>query len=168
MGPWVDWHCTLPASSMERVLRVVTYNVHRFTLGGGVLSMIPSLKMLEPSVLCLNEVDTSRQNTSLDILAGALVHFLQIAQQYILSICERTWIVWYKTRFCSKPYAESLDMNHMEFFGHVRGHYGNAILSRFPITKTLHRVHLDGGSKSTCEQLCFYYDLWPDRYLFPA
>ena len=90
MGPWVDWHCTLPASSMERVLRVVTYNVHRFTLGGGVLSMIPSLKMLEPSVLCLNEVDTSRQNTSLDILAGALVHFLQIAQQYILSIWERT------------------------------------------------------------------------------
>ena len=58
---------------MEHVLRLVTYNVHRFTLGGGVSAMLPGLKMLEPSVLCLNEVDTSRQNTSLDILASTLV-----------------------------------------------------------------------------------------------
>lgn len=43
-----------------------------------------------------------------------------------------------------KELSKSLGMHHY-FFGHVRGTYGNAILSRWPIVST-HESCLDGGS----------------------
>jgi endonuclease/exonuclease/phosphatase family metal-dependent hydrolase len=42
--------------------------------------------------------------------------------------------------------AEQLGGFHYHFFGHVKGQYGNALLSRFPITAT-RETHLRGGTE---------------------
>jgi len=41
--------------------------------------------------------------------------------------------------------SERLGLEHTSFFGHVRGSYGNALLSSEPLTEVSH-VHLDGGT----------------------
>lgn len=42
--------------------------------------------------------------------------------------------------------SKILGTEHVHFFGHVRGTYGNAILSRYPLTAT-RDVHVEGGSQ---------------------
>ena len=42
--------------------------------------------------------------------------------------------------------ADACGMSYVHFFGHVRGRYGNALLSRYPL-RVRNEVHLDGGSE---------------------
>lgn len=42
--------------------------------------------------------------------------------------------------------ASAMGGYHVQFFGHVKGRYGNALLSRHPIVKA-HEVHLRGGTE---------------------
>jgi len=46
---------------------------------------------------------------------------------------------------CVLELGKSLGLPYSHFFGHVRGTYGNALLSRFPIS-AVRDVHLEGGS----------------------
>ena len=63
--------------------------------------------------------------------------------------------------FASLPFEDlnpvgSLSSNtfHVAFFGHVRGRYGNALLSRFPILAT-RETHVRGGSEVLDGLQCF-------------
>lgn len=47
---------------------------------------------------------------------------------------------------CLEAVADALSLPFVEFFGHVRGSYGNAILSKYPLTR-LAAVRLDGGTE---------------------
>ena len=47
---------------------------------------------------------------------------------------------------CLETLSTELGLPHIEFFGHVRGRYGNAILSRYPLRR-LASVHLEGGTE---------------------
>ena len=42
--------------------------------------------------------------------------------------------------------SNTLNLPHVEFFGHVKERYGNAILSKYPLTRTL-STHLRGGTE---------------------
>lgn len=91
------------STSSSSAVRLVTYNVARFTTDAGVSSferVIRNLVNLSPTVLCLNEVDVSKLESRGESLA-------QI--------------------------ADALGGYHVAFFGHVQGRYGNAVLSKHPI-----------------------------------
>ena len=47
---------------------------------------------------------------------------------------------------CLDSVANALSLPFVEFFGHVRGTYGNAILSKYPLTRRA-AVRLDGGTE---------------------
>ncbi len=47
---------------------------------------------------------------------------------------------------CLDTLSSELGLPHVEFFGHVRGRYGNAVLSRYPLRR-LASVHLEGGTE---------------------
>ena len=106
-------------STLQRTLRVVTYNVRRFTAkdGSSTASVIAAaLAQLQPSVVCLNEVDISQP----DVLSTVAQHIGN---------------------------ATGEGPAYVDFFGHVRGKYGNAVVSRFPIVKSQHH-HLAGGTEA--------------------
>ena len=102
-------------------VRLVTYNVHRFTSAGGagqgpsggstVGSIIAHLKGLRPrpQVLALNEVSIADRPEALPALADALGM-------------------------------------HYEFFGHVQGRYGNCLMTSLPILGK-QEVLLRGGTE---------------------
>lgn len=101
-------------SSLSSIgLRVITYNVRRFTREDGSSSAAAigdALASLQPSVVALNEVDTKSQPEALSLVAEKLGGFF------------------------------------VAFFGHVRGSYGNALLSRYPIA-AIRETHLRGGTE---------------------
>mmetsp|Transcript_34110 Transcript_34110/g.112930 ORF Transcript_34110/g.112930 Transcript_34110/m.112930 type:complete len:118 (+) Transcript_34110:98-451(+) len=47
---------------------------------------------------------------------------------------------------CLESVSTALSLPFVEFFGHVRGTYGNAILSRYPLSRRK-AVHLEGGTE---------------------
>ena len=104
-----------------RCLRVVSYNVRRFlhpVHGQSTVSDVAeSIAALGADIVCLNEVDVSREPAALQEIA---------------------------TQSFSLPAECGLD-EHVMFFGHVAARYGNAILSRFPIVHR-DTTHLEGGS----------------------
>ena len=99
-------------------LRVVTYNVHRFVADGeSTVDVISSaMRELAPDILALNEVSSSKEDVH-----GA-------------------------TPSCLTRVASETGLPYIHFFGHVRGRYGNALLSRYPL-RVRAEVHLDGGSE---------------------
>lgn len=94
-------------------LRFVQYNVRRLASDSGepLAGMVGStLRRLQPTVVCLNEVDLRKSPEGLEEIAAAI------------------------------------GAEHIHFFGHVRGTYGNALISRLPILET-RDVHLEGGTQ---------------------
>eukprot|EP01062_Namystynia_karyoxenos_P038246 TRINITY_DN27767_c0_g1_i1.p1 TRINITY_DN27767_c0_g1~~TRINITY_DN27767_c0_g1_i1.p1 ORF type:complete len:305 (+),score=69.86 TRINITY_DN27767_c0_g1_i1:149-1063(+) len=97
------------------VLRIVTYNVHRFTAADGSCTLdavAAALVRLRPDVVGLNEVDIRKRPGVLEQLASRL----------------------------GPP-----DF-HVAFYGHVRGVFGNAVLSRWPTVRQRH-TPLRGGTE---------------------
>lgn len=103
----------VPLSAQPGDVRVVHYNVRRFTTNSGksaVDAVSQSLKKLRPAVVSLNEVDLKKQ-------PGCLIEL-----------------------------GNALELPYHHFFGHVKGTYGNALLSSFPISET-RDIHLEGGTQ---------------------
>jgi endonuclease/exonuclease/phosphatase family metal-dependent hydrolase len=102
-------------------MRIVQFNVRRFTLSNGECSVdaaTAALQRLAPCVVCFNEVDIGKKPGVLEKIAAALGG---------------------QTPF------------HTAFFPHVKGKegwggYGNAILSRFPLLSR-QEVPLRGGTE---------------------
>jgi len=94
-------------------LKIVTYNVRRFTSAdkqSTVSAIGDALAALEPTVVTLNEVDVRLRPEALTAIAERLGGFS------------------------------------IAFFGHVRGQYGNALLSKYPI-RAIRETHLRGGTQ---------------------
>jgi endonuclease/exonuclease/phosphatase family metal-dependent hydrolase len=108
----------IAAQPVER-LRLVTYNVRRFTAEDGtstVAEVAAALRALGPSFVCLNEVDLDKRPGALETVARELGGF-------------------HIEFFGHVKGKDGFDK------------YGNALLSRYPAVRS-ERTHLDGGFES--------------------
>ena len=125
------------------MLRLLTYNVRRFTDGGGnssVRAVVDSLAALRPDVVCLNEVDLTHPGCLLELALGL---GLAAARNKSLTI---------PTPELPHDAPVAGDDNYgFHFFGHVKnGKYGNAILwnrKRLAQVGEASEYQLPGGSE---------------------